>query len=987
MRKEKLYYLFTVGILSLFLIFGCSSREPLLDRALIPTDAAPHISNISPDENLNNVPINTLIHIEFPDPMDTDSVENNTYLKYDDTIIDKSNLSFTWDTTKTLLTIDPLIDLPPGTEITVVIETGAVNQQGIHLIEPFTCTFTTTTSDQPDTTSPTIIAFNPSSLQVTDTEVQIQVTFSEEMSHISVEKTFILASTDNQEIYIYTNGSFSWNGTTMIFTPESSLSMDKEYIISFSTSTDIVPQDLAGNQLTGSTSSRFYTLENKVYVSPTNGDDNNPGYHKTLPVKTIARGIQRAVTYGYDLVKIEEGIYTETINLGTQEAGITIEGAYVSGTNFNSRDIDNKPTIIQSPTSEYSITTSDTSNIKFDGVLIKGGIAGGIKIQNCSNVTLIYCTIYGSETTANSAEGLIASDSNSINIIDSTIYGANGASITGDVYGIKASSSSVSVSSSTISSLEAGAYASGASYSIYIDNTSNTTASLNIQSSDINQSGSGGDTSSYGVFTDGADIDITGSTIYGGNSSSGYSFGIYINQSNNGTISGNTITGGVGTTSYGVYVEGGSSDITISVNSIKGGTAPTSYGVYIYNSSIAISGNTLITGDSGSNTNYGIYAFTDDSAQYQVTISNNTDINGGSGTTSNYGIYITGIWDSFIVENNENITGGFAGEIYGIYVENANPIIQNNSNISAGSTSSNQSHGIYITNSSSPTIKDNDLIYGGSNNGGDTYGIKVESNSTPQIYRNTIVGGEETEGGTGTSNYGVHYSSILNSILSNNFIIGSSQTTDTNNNTFGVYIDDSEIKILNNTINGGGNTSSTYNSYSIYGKSTTGTWNVTPIIVNNIIIGGNTSTTYGMYFEVDTSSNPMTCAIFNNVFNDEKCTHLVSTLSADINDKNALNGSFGSVAFDPDPKDNIEYQNDSDLKFVDISVYDYHIDSELSNSVTLMGISTNGFDDESDPDYNNNNIYSPPEAALYDIDGEARPTDYSNIDLGADEFN
>lgn len=178
MRKEKLYYLFTVGILSLFLIFGCSSREPLLDRALIPTDAAPHISNISPDENLNNVPINTLIHIEFPDPMDTDSVENNTYLKYDDTIIDKSNLSFTWDTTKTLLTIDPLIDLPPGTEITVVIETGAVNQQGIHLIEPFTCTFTTTTSDQPDTTSPTIIAFNPSSLQVTDTEVQIQVTFS-----------------------------------------------------------------------------------------------------------------------------------------------------------------------------------------------------------------------------------------------------------------------------------------------------------------------------------------------------------------------------------------------------------------------------------------------------------------------------------------------------------------------------------------------------------------------------------------------------------------------------------------------------------------------------------------------------------------------------------------------------------------------------------------------------------------------------------------
>ena len=186
-------------------------------------------------------------------------------------------------------------------------------------------------------------------------------------------------------------------------------------------------------------------------------------------------------------------------------------------------------------------------------------------------------------------------------------------------------------------------------------------------------------------------------------------------------------------------------------------------------------------------------------------------------------------------------------------------------------------------------------------------------------------------------------------------------------------------------VNGGGQTGTAGPGYSIYGICSA-SWNINPIMINNLIIGGEQNTTYGIY--LDTNESPISVVIFNNIFNDAKCTHLVSTSGVDINNIATLEGTIGNSSFDPDPKNNIDYTNDADVTFIDKSTYDYHINTDLSDQLTLNNISSNGFNVDSsiDATYNNDTIYVPQDAALYDIDDEPRPSDYSKIDLGADEF-
>jgi len=442
------------------------------------------------------------------------------------------------------------------------------------------------------------------------------------------------------------------------------------------------------------------------------------------------------------------------------------------------------------------------------------------------------------------------------------------------------------------------------------------------------------------------DICIQNCTVYSGLSGS-TNYGIYVNNSNNILIYGSTVNGGDGLLSCGLSINN-SDGCSILGSTLNGGSGDHSYGLYLESSNaISVSRNTIDGGgETSSGECVGIYI-----NNTSVNVSEN-EISGGIGQ-SNIGITINGPENFSIIEKNTSIQGGAAGAICGILA----------------------------TGCAKPVIRDNGLITGGVTSSNSACGIRVENWAGPQIYRNTIVGGRTTSGAQNKI-FGIKYKSTFVPIntcnLFNNFIVGGKQDTQKSDVCYGVYIENINVNIVNNTIDGGGNINSPVDSYGIFCNDTSGGWLIDPVIINNYVLGGNGDPGYGIY--LNNNSEDLSCAIFNNIFNTTSCEFYAGTGNSSTSIIDALNGEIGGVLFEPDPTDNIEDPNPPEVVFVNRIDSDYHIiDPSATSPIRDWGY--------------NNDVYSyiyNEEEILYDIDNMLRKTahgtDFSLIDLGADEI-
>jgi len=461
-----------------------------------------------------------------------------------------------------------------------------------------------------------------------------------------------------------------------------------------------------------------------------------------------------------------------------------------------------------------------------------------------------------------------------------------------------------------------------------------------------------GGTSSCGVYVEGSVwITIHGNDVYGG--SGAFSCGVLLENSGYINLHGNRLHGGSGTSSCGLSIES-SHDVAVSGCSIRGGTGDDTLeftcGVYLKNLSgdNSISGCSLITGGDAPFTEESVGIYIDDTS---VRVFGST-ITGGAGER-NIGIVLSGSQNHSVIENNNSIEGGGeAGELIGIEV----------------------------SGSAAPVIRDNALITGGSTLNNDATGMLVADCATPRVYRNTILGGS-TISGSQNSIYGVRYVNLTPDPgdapdLFNNFIIGGSLNTQVSDICYAVYLENRSVCILNNTIDGGGN-SSGYRDYGVFCRAAGPEWTIEPVVINNYILGGNGDTTYGIY--LDHSGENLACAIFNNLFNSTRCQFFAGTGMSSISEISALNSSIGAALFEPDPDSNDEDTETPSTVFENITSCNYHLRSSPYPQAQNKGY--NAFDYQW--------IYSR-EGALFDIDGEARETagglDYSLIDLGADEL-
>jgi hypothetical protein len=302
----------------------------------------------------------------------------------------------------------------------------------------------------------------------------------------------------------------------------------------------------------------------------------------------------------------------------------------------------------------------------------------------------------------------------------------------------------------------------------------------------------------YGILlTEGTPTIGPNNSIDGG--SGKFTRGIYVTGNANPTITSNTsISGGTATSaSFGIFGDTSSWSGTVSGNTINGGTCAgcAAYGIYLADGTPTIGPNNSIDGGSADFT-YGIYVF--GSANPKIT--SNTSISGGTATNESVGIRSgTSSWSGTVSGN--TISGGTCAggcPAGGIYLADGTPTIGPNNSIDGGS-SSLFTYGIFITGTANPTITGNTSISGGTAITA-TYGIYgVTLSWTGKVQGNTISGGTCA----GCDAYGIYLSNGKPAIGGPNSSDGNTISAGSGTNTWGVLMFTTPSDFRNNTITGG----------------------------------------------------------------------------------------------------------------------------------------------------------------------------------------
>jgi hypothetical protein len=235
----------------LFLLASCNLQRADLFR-IASSDL--RVYSCDPVNGGPDIPLNAKVSVSFTTNMDTWATEDAFSISFDGTTYTADDGWFEWfgGEHAFIFHFDPDHsggddEYPEGTEITVRVDTGARDKEGLFLTSPFQWSFTTPTGGFTDLTLPDVNTWNPScSEEITDLSY-VEVVFSEPMIVSTVVYSFVLMSTDGQDIRWLEQGHFQWydNRTIFRYYPLNPLMTGKDYIVMFNNA-DTLPKDRAG---------------------------------------------------------------------------------------------------------------------------------------------------------------------------------------------------------------------------------------------------------------------------------------------------------------------------------------------------------------------------------------------------------------------------------------------------------------------------------------------------------------------------------------------------------------------------------------------------------------------------------------------------------------------------------------------------------------------------------------------------------------------
>jgi len=204
----------------------------------------PEVTEISPQDNLVNIPLNAPIQVRFSEPLISLTNPDDVVELFQNGT-DISGTSF-FNGNTDLVTFTPTDSLNADTRYTVQIS-GEQDRVGNVLI-PFISSFTTSVSGDSDITRPTLISTNPLNGEMNvDVFGTINLTFSERINPISVTSISLrLQQLSGSFPIILGSLSLSQDGLTVTFTPDVQLPPTTNYRVFLSGF-----QDIAGNTYAG----------------------------------------------------------------------------------------------------------------------------------------------------------------------------------------------------------------------------------------------------------------------------------------------------------------------------------------------------------------------------------------------------------------------------------------------------------------------------------------------------------------------------------------------------------------------------------------------------------------------------------------------------------------------------------------------------------------------------------------------------------------
>lgn len=209
-----------------------------------PDTTRPTVAATSPTQGATDVPANSNLEFNFSEPMD----EVATEAAFTTSPVLASR-TITWNAAHTLMSVNPGVDLPASTNVTMTIGVGARDLTGNPLASARTVSFRTAAA--PDTTKPTIVSVSPANGAVgVAPGATITVTFSEPMRQSAAQAAFQILAPSG-----FSGGLFSWNSTStqMTYNPPDDFVQGTQVQFAITTAAE----DLAGNTLAANATRTF----------------------------------------------------------------------------------------------------------------------------------------------------------------------------------------------------------------------------------------------------------------------------------------------------------------------------------------------------------------------------------------------------------------------------------------------------------------------------------------------------------------------------------------------------------------------------------------------------------------------------------------------------------------------------------------------------------------------------------------------------------
>ena len=195
--------------------------------------SAPIVTSVDPMNNALNVSINKTLSANFNMAMDPLTISSSTF-----TLKNGANtVNAAVNYSGTTATLNPVIDLLPGTTYTATITTGAKSAGGVALASNYVWKFTTAAA-----VAPTVILTDPlNNASNVSLSKLVRATFSVPMDQTTINGTTFTVKIGASTVV----GSVSYSGSTATFTPTGGLQSGKTYTATITTGA----KNLAGTPL------------------------------------------------------------------------------------------------------------------------------------------------------------------------------------------------------------------------------------------------------------------------------------------------------------------------------------------------------------------------------------------------------------------------------------------------------------------------------------------------------------------------------------------------------------------------------------------------------------------------------------------------------------------------------------------------------------------------------------------------------------------